>query len=379
MGNFETNTLLRLCENVKTKKATTKTTQEKPKAKKEDDESSDESDYSSDSRQDSTPPSRSTPMRLAGGGECAPGKLNSVSKMINNVDNRSTSASLDDNDDYYDDEYDTSGGYCGGSGEAKEKAIIKDLIEAKKKRYQEEAEVTPVGGGTARNSRAASRSEASKDASDIDDIWKNNTSEYKPASPRYVLSQFGKNVTKAVIDRIVDHEDLVPPSGSQKVSNQFAVGPVKLPKTNIARLEVAFERSACQDRSKSRLKKKTSSSRRRRESTSDEDSSSSSLGNEEDEEVDDSDSDAENTGSGIGLRRILGSYSARLAGGAEKCPCPGSGSVSDTETLVGDESRSRLAGCKHMANVGSLVGAILAYLLGYQSKNGLLFKRNQRL
>ncbi|XP_032582258.1 cytosolic carboxypeptidase Nna1 isoform X3 [Drosophila sechellia] len=196
---------------------------EKPKAKKEDDESSDESDYSSDSRQDSTPPSRSTPMRLAGGGECAPGKLNSVSKMINNVDNRSTSASLDDNDDYYDDEYDTSGGYCGGSGEAKEKAIIKDLIEAKKKRYQEEAEVTPVGGGTARNSRAASRSEASKDASYIDDIWKNNTSEYKPASPRYVLSQFGKNVTKAVIDRIVDHEDLVPPSGSQKFSRS-AVG-----------------------------------------------------------------------------------------------------------------------------------------------------------
>ncbi|XP_032582260.1 cytosolic carboxypeptidase Nna1 isoform X5 [Drosophila sechellia] len=319
---------------------------EKPKAKKEDDESSDESDYSSDSRQDSTPPSRSTPMRLAGGGECAPGKLNSVSKMINNVDNRSTSASLDDNDDYYDDEYDTSGGYCGGSGEAKEKAIIKDLIEAKKKRYQEEAEVTPVGGGTARNSRAASRSEASKDASYIDDIWKNNTSEYKPASPRYVLSQFGKNVTKAVIDRIVDHEDLVPPSGSQKVSNQFAVGPVKLPKTNMARLEVAFERSACQDRAKSRLKKEASGSRRRRASTSDEDSSSSSLGDEEEEEVNDSDSEAENTGSGVGLRRILGSYSARLAGGAEKYPCPGSGSVSDTETLVGDESRSKLAGSK---------------------------------
>ncbi|XP_039153779.1 cytosolic carboxypeptidase Nna1 isoform X15 [Drosophila simulans] len=319
---------------------------EKPKAKKEDDESSDESDYSSDSRQDSTPPSRSTPMRLAGGGECAPGKLNSVSKMINNVDNRSTSASLDDNDDYYDDEYDTSGGYCGGSGEAKEKAIIKDLIEAKKKRYQEEAEVTPVGGGTARNSRAASRSEPSKDASDIDDIWKNNTSEYKPASPRYVLSQFGKNVTKAVIDRIVDHEDLVPPSGSQKVSNQFAVGPVKLPKTNMARLEVAFERSACQDRSKSRLKKEASGSRKRRASTSDEDSSSSSLGDEEEDEVNDSDSEAENKRSGVGLRRILGSYSARLAGGAEKYPCPGSGSVSDTETLVGDESRSRLAGSK---------------------------------
>ncbi|XP_039226023.1 cytosolic carboxypeptidase Nna1 isoform X10 [Drosophila yakuba] len=196
---------------------------EKPKAKKEDDESSDESDYSSDSRQDSTPPSRSTPMRLAGGGGCAAGKLSSVSKMINSVDNRSTSASLDDNDDEYDDEYDTSGGYCGGSGEAKEKAIIKDLIEAKKKRYQEEATATPVGGGTVRNSRAASRSEASKEPSDIDDIWKNNTNEYKPASPRYVLSQFGKNVAKAMIDRIVDHEDLVPPTGSQKFSRS-AVG-----------------------------------------------------------------------------------------------------------------------------------------------------------
>ncbi|XP_043660577.1 cytosolic carboxypeptidase Nna1 isoform X5 [Drosophila teissieri] len=289
-------------------------------------------------------------MRLAGGGGCAPGKLSSVSKMINSVDNRSTSASLDDNDDEYDDEYDTSGGYCGGSGEAKEKAIIKDLIEAKKKRYQEEAAVTPVGGGTARNSRAASRSEASKDPSAIDDIWKNNTSEYKPASPRYVLSQFGKNVAKAMIDRIVDHEDLVPPSGSQKVSNQFAVGPVKLPKTNMARLEVAFERSACYKRSISSLRRElvpggqTVGSHRRRGSSSEEDSSSSGLGDEEEEDDNDSDSDAENAGSGGGgLRRILGSYSARLAGGAEKRPCPGSGSVSDTETLVGDESRSRLA------------------------------------
>ncbi|XP_052857356.1 cytosolic carboxypeptidase Nna1 isoform X3 [Drosophila gunungcola] len=206
---------------------------EKPKAKKEEDESSDESDYSSDSRQDSTPPSRATPMRLAGGGGCARGKLNSVSKMINTVDNRSTSASLDDNDDYYDDDYDSSGGFGGGgggfSGELKEKAIIKNLIEAKKKRYQEEAEAgTPTGGGgggTARNSRAASRSEASKDASDIDDIWKNNTSEYKPASPRYVLSQFGKKVAKAVIDRMVDNDDpaAVPPTGSQKFSRS-AVG-----------------------------------------------------------------------------------------------------------------------------------------------------------
>jgi len=345
------------------------TTQEKPKAKKEEDESSDESDYSSDSRQDSTPPSRATPMRLAGGGGCARGKLNSVSKMINNVDNRSTSASLDDNDDYYDDEYDTSG----GQGEAKEKAIIKDLIEAKKKRYQEQAEVvTPGGGGTARNSRAASRSEASKDPSDIDDIWKNNTSEYKPASPRYVLSQFGKNVAKAMIDRIVDCDDpsLVPPSGSQKVSNKFAVAPVKLPKTNITRLEVAFERSARQNRSAAVAPKSSSGkgiskvavvkremANDHGDSTSSEDTSSSGVGEEEEE----SDSESENSGSGDGLHRILGSNSARLAGGAEKRPCLSSGSVSDTETLVGDESRSRLAGCKReISLIGTLVGAILA-------------------
>ncbi|XP_050746471.1 cytosolic carboxypeptidase Nna1 isoform X6 [Drosophila biarmipes] len=324
---------------------------EKPKAKKEEDESSDESDYSSDSRQDSTPPSRATPMRLAGGGGCARGKLNSVSKMINNVDNRSTSGSLDDNDDYYDDEYDTSG----GQGEAKEKAIIKDLIEAKKKRYQEQAAVvTPAGGGgTARNSRAASHSRISKDPSDIDDIWKNNTSEYKPASPRYVLSQFGKNVAKAMIDRIVDYDDpsLVPPSGSQKVSNKYAVAPVKLPKTNIARLEVAFERSARQDRSAAVAPKSHSGKgisrdavdndrHRLRDSTSSEDTSSSGVG--EEEEV--SDSESENSGSGDGLHRILGSNSARLAGGSEKRTRPSSGSVSDTETLVGDESRSRLAG-----------------------------------
>ncbi|KAH8368091.1 hypothetical protein KR084_006864 [Drosophila pseudotakahashii] len=332
---------------------------EKPKAKKEEDESSDESDYSSDSRQDSTPPSRATPMRLAGGGGCARGKLNSVSKMINNVDNRSTSASLDDNDDYYDDEYDTSGAGCGGSVEAKEKAIVKDLIEAKKKRYQEEAAVATPGGGTARNSRAASRSEASKEPSDIDDIWKNNTNEYKPASPRYVLSQFGKNVAKAMIDRIVDQDDpaLHQPPGSQKVSNKFAVAPVKLPKTNIARLEVAFERSARQERSaavapKSRSERNEISKgvtvdryRHGDSTTSSEDTSSSGLGEEEDEE-EPSDTDTEDSGSGDGLRRILKSNSARLAGGAEKRPCPGSGSgsVSDTETLVGDESRSRLAG-----------------------------------
>ncbi|KAH8266363.1 hypothetical protein KR038_007040 [Drosophila bunnanda] len=328
---------------------------EKPKAKKGD-ESSDESDYSSDSHQDSTPPSRATPMRLAAGGvgsACERMKLNSsVSKMINSVDNRSTSASLDDNDDCFDDdEYDTSG----GGGEAREKAIIKDLIEAKKKRYQEEA-ATPNGGGTARNSRAPSRSEASKDPSgDIDDIWKNNTSEYKPASPHYILSQFGKKVSKAVLERLVDH-DADPaqangagpptgPSGSQKVSSKFAVTPFKLPKNNLARLEAAFGHSAAGTPRKSDVVapmsrraagkggvgKQQEGKNAKKENngsgnSSTDETSSSTEGGESDSYSDCSE----------------GNGTVRLAGGADKQSCPeASGqSVSDTDTLVGDDGPS---------------------------------------
>ncbi|KAH8238410.1 hypothetical protein KR032_006502 [Drosophila birchii] len=337
---------------------------EKPKAKKGDEESSDESDYSSDSHQDSTPPSRSTPMRLAGGGvggPCVRTKLNSsVSKMINNVDNRSTSASLDDNDDCYDDdEYDTSG----GGGEAREKAIIKDLIEAKKKRYQEEAATPNGGGGTARNSRAPSRSEASKEPSgDIDDIWKNNTSEYKPASPHYILSQFGKKVSKAVIDRLVDHDSdpalangagppPTGPSGSQKVSSKFAITPFKLPKTNLARLEAAFEQTVSAGSAKKsalvaagkqeedgegetvvaeqKIGLKMGNENDGSGTSSTDDTSSSGI--EEDQEDEDEDTDTDYSD---------GIVTVRLAGGAEKQSGPGGGSaqsVSDTETLVGDE------------------------------------------
>ncbi|XP_017141214.1 uncharacterized protein LOC108155072 isoform X10 [Drosophila miranda] len=214
----------------------------KPRAKKED-ESSDESDYSSDSRIDSTPPSRSTPVRQPAGSRG--GKLNSVSKMINSLDNRSTSASLDDDNDFEDDyDYDTSGA-GGGSGEAREKAIIKDLIEEKKRRYmnaatpttEERQQQNTAVASAGHNSRTASRSDSkpnsrSADRStngDIDDIWKNNTSEYKPASPRYILSQFGKNVTKAVIDRLVDHGDdkhHTSATGTQKFSRS-AVGGAK--------------------------------------------------------------------------------------------------------------------------------------------------------
>ncbi|XP_017036090.1 cytosolic carboxypeptidase Nna1 isoform X3 [Drosophila kikkawai] len=337
---------------------------EKPKAKKGDDESSDESDYSSDSHQDSTPPSRATPMRLAGGGgACGRLKLNSsVSKMINSVDNRSTSASLDDNDDYYDDdEYDTSG----GGGEAREKAIIKDLIEAKKKRYQEEA-ASPNGGGTARNSRAPSRSEASKDPSgDIDDIWKNNTSEYKPASPHYVLSQFGKKVAKAVIERFVDHDSdpaqsngagpPTGPTGSQKVSSEFAVTPFILPKTNLNRLEAAFEQNAIgPPRTRSTLvaPQRRSGGEMDREigmkmgnendgsGTSSTDETSSSGFDEEEDQDDEEDEESD-----LDSDCSDGIVTVRLSGGAEKRSCPeGSAiSISDTETLVGDEGNSRIA------------------------------------
>ncbi|KAH8392975.1 hypothetical protein KR200_007204, partial [Drosophila serrata] len=332
---------------------------EKPKAKKGD-ESSDESDYSSDSHQDSTPPSRATPMRLTGGGvggACERMKLNSsVSKMINSVDNRSTSASLDDNDDCYDDdEYDTSG----GGGEAREKAIIKDLIEAKKKRYQEEA-ATPNGGGvTARNSRAASRSDASKEPSgDIDDIWKNNTSEYKPASPHYILSQFGKKVSKAMIDRLVEHDTdqangtgpATAPSGSQKVSSKFAVTPFKLPKTNLSRLEAVFKQTAPKKPGvvtpknrkpvgkgvvrKPEVKGKVVTDGKiekkmgREKNGSNDETSSSDEGEESDPD---------------------GGATVRLAGGAEKPSCPevAGQSVSDTETLVGEDRPSSMARKRH--------------------------------
>ncbi|XP_034670611.1 cytosolic carboxypeptidase Nna1 isoform X3 [Drosophila subobscura] len=222
----------------------------KPRAKKEE-ESSDESDYSSDSRNDSTPPSRSTPVRQPAGSRG--GKLNSVSKMINSLDNRSTSASLDEDIDFDDEyDYDTSGAGCGFSGEAREKAIIKDLIEEKKRRYmnaaasaeekqQHQQQQQPTAGASAgHNSQTGSRSESkpkststekSNAISEIDDIWKNNTSEYKPASPRYILSQFGKKVTKPMIDRLVDQGDdkhltTGTASGNQKFSRS-AVGGAK--------------------------------------------------------------------------------------------------------------------------------------------------------
>ncbi|XP_034124763.1 cytosolic carboxypeptidase Nna1 isoform X4 [Drosophila guanche] len=318
----------------------------KPRAKKED-ESSDESDYSSDSRNDSTPPSRSTPVRQPAGSRG--GKLNSVSKMINSLDNRSTSASLDDDVDYDDEyDYDTSGAGCGFSGEAREKAIIKDLIEEKKRRYmnaaasaeekQQQQQQPTAGASAGHNSQTASRSESkpkststekSNAISEIDDIWKNNTSEYKPASPRYILSQFGKNVTKAMIDRLVDQGDDKHPTtgtagGNQKVasSSKYAISPIKLPKKNIARLEVAFERSARPVSPNSNI-----------------------VTNSETKQS--SDSDKESTTESVDTTSW---HSCRLSGGADTMPLSPAGSetVSETETLVGEESKSEI----RLASVG---------------------------
>ncbi|XP_033238547.1 cytosolic carboxypeptidase Nna1 isoform X5 [Drosophila pseudoobscura] len=323
----------------------------KPRAKK-DDESSDESDYSSDSRIDSTPPSRSTPVRQPAGSRG--GKLNSVSKMINSLDNRSTSASLDDDNDFEDDyDYDTSGA-GGGSGEAREKAIIKDLIEEKKRRYmnaatpttEERQQQNTAVASAGHNSRTASRSDSkpksrSADKStngDIDDIWKNNTSEYKPASPRYILSQFGKNVTKAVIDRLVDHGDdkhHTSASGTQKVStsNKYAISPIILPKKNIARLEIAFERSVRPVSPGPELNSTLVGNHVPLSSTD------VSINRSSDSSDSDTESDTESPDSG----GETSCHSCRLAGGADDMPAPsgGSGNVSETETLVGDARKTK--------------------------------------
>ncbi|XP_034487899.1 cytosolic carboxypeptidase Nna1 isoform X2 [Drosophila innubila] len=147
----------------------------KPKAE---DKSSDDSDDSSDSRNDFTPVIH----RMTQHDEN--GQINSVSKILSSVDDRSTSNSQDDDD------YDTSG----ESNETHESTTIQNLIETKK---------TAVSGIS---SIKGCRNINSKDAIEIDDIWNNTSNEYKPASPYYVLSQFGKKVSKAVIDKLIDYD-----------------------------------------------------------------------------------------------------------------------------------------------------------------------------
>ncbi|XP_030246172.1 uncharacterized protein LOC108655510 isoform X7 [Drosophila navojoa] len=109
-------------------------------------------------------------------------QLNSVSKLFNRLDDRSTSNSQDeDNDDYH--------GSVDGQ-EIREKPVIQSLSDAKKKRF----DTTTLQ----HNADGMVKGE---------DIWKSNSSEYKPASPHYVLSQFGKKVSKAIIKKIIDYDE----------------------------------------------------------------------------------------------------------------------------------------------------------------------------
>ncbi|XP_051864405.1 uncharacterized protein LOC117578080 isoform X8 [Drosophila albomicans] len=179
---------------------------------KAEDKSSEDSDDSSDSRNDFTPLSRRMTMRNT------KGQLNSISKILNSVDDRSTSNSQDEEDD----DGDTS-------GEGKETRQVgeqttlncpSNLSESKKKCF---------GTNT-----------APQESSDIEDIWTSNSTEYKPASPYYVLSEFGKKVPKTmIIDKIIENDQpqtqhqqqqQPPPTTCNSTSSKFsrsAVGGAK--------------------------------------------------------------------------------------------------------------------------------------------------------
>ncbi|KAH8421133.1 hypothetical protein KR222_004671, partial [Zaprionus bogoriensis] len=285
---------------------------------KTEDKSSEDSDDSSDSRNDFTPYSRRTPLHSG------KSKLNSVSKILNRLDDRSTSNSQDDDDD--DDDYDSSGNTL---QELREKNTLHSLIEAKKKRYGSLLD----GPET---SKADTSKISSKETSDIEDIWKNNSTECRPASPNYVLSQFGKKTSKALINKFIDQDDQ-PSSGasssaSSKVHNKYAVTPFKLPKTNITRLEVAFQNNTRQS-----IKKQAPTA-----------SMTSSPVAETDENKNSSDEYSRDSSDTVkGQLDFLRAYGGggRLTGGADRRPSTSPSSVSDTDTLVGDESVCRLA-CK---------------------------------
>ncbi|XP_030379191.1 cytosolic carboxypeptidase Nna1 isoform X2 [Scaptodrosophila lebanonensis] len=302
------------------------------------DESSDESDDSSDSPNESTPPSCSTPLRGKSKGHLK----NSVSKMINKVDNRSTSNSQDeDNDD--DDDYDSNATNDDSDAiniqnKSREQAMIKDLIEAKKKRYDSaNQDGEHKSKGSNKTASKATSKTASKDASEIEDIWKNNSTEYKPASPQYVLSQFGKDVSKAIINKFIDH-DGSGTSSSVKVQSKFAVTPIKLPKKNIARLEVAFEQSARKryDEAVAAAAALVGTPSKSSASSGDSDDESS----DEDSDSDDDDSDGETDD----YSDAVGEAQKRLTGGADRKRSASSSSVSDTDTLVGKEGTIETTG-----------------------------------
>lgn len=268
-------------------------------------------------------------------------QLNSVSKILNRLDDRSTSNSQDDDDD--DDEYDSSSNTL---QELREKNTLQNLIEAKKKRYVNANALgissTSTTQPTANTSSRIGEPSSSKEASDIEDIWKNNSTECRPASPNYVLSQFGKKTSKAIIKKLVEHDDQ--PSGcpsssaSTKVQMKYAVAPFKLPKTNMTRLEVAFQSSERQ-----RLVKAATA-----EAMAAKCSRNSANDTDEDKTSSDSSRDSDQVKGHMEFVRRSSTNSgdkpmSRLAGGADKNANTSSSSVSDADTLVGDDSLTTLA------------------------------------
>ncbi|XP_062140412.1 cytosolic carboxypeptidase Nna1 isoform X7 [Drosophila sulfurigaster albostrigata] len=275
---------------------------------KAEDKSSEDSDDSSDSRNDFTPLSRRMTMRNA------KGQLNSISKILNSVDDRSTSNSQDEEDD----DGDTS-------GEGKETRQVGEQTTLNCPSNLSETKNKCFGTNT-----------APQESSDIEDIWTSNSTEYKPASPYYVLSEFGKKVPKTmIIDKIIENDQpqtqqqqhqQQPPSttcnstSSKVQNNRYAVTPFRIPKSNISRLEAAFQipsRLTTSDKSLSNPTKKCNAA---------------------------IDGKAEHNHNV--LDDILMSDSecspGRLAGGADKLPSTSSSSVSETDTLVGDETESVL-------------------------------------
>ncbi|XP_015016342.2 cytosolic carboxypeptidase Nna1 isoform X17 [Drosophila mojavensis] len=272
---------------------------------KTEEKSSEDSDDSSDSRNEFISVNRR--MTLQSGKT----HLNRVSKLFNRLDDHSTSNSQDDDDDY---------NVSVDGKETREKPVIQSIIDAKKKRF----ETTTLQHSTDGKIKGTSK---------VDDIWKNNSSEYKPASPHYVLSQFGKKVSKAIIKKIIDYDEK-PSTGtssltSEKVQNKYAVTPFKLPKTNIPRLEVAFQGNSQQSFEKVSHSRKCNMIGDRDEDINSSDDCSIEMNDIVNDDVI----------SGCDGKVSVG----RLVGGADKCPRTSSSSVSDSETLVGEESMCRIA------------------------------------
>lgn len=154
------------------------------------------------------------------------GQMISVSKILSSIDDHSC-YSQDDDDDR---------NTCGEGKEMHETITIQNLIETQK---------TATFSSFIKDDKRLNR----KDAFEIDDTWNNTSTENKPASPYYLLSRFGKKVSRAIVDKFIDYDQqstIASNSTSSKVHNKYAVTPFKLPKINISRLEIAFQGSSSQ-------------------------------------------------------------------------------------------------------------------------------------